>query len=97
MFTTPGYGVITDVVSPDFAEDVILYPNPTNTWFSVKVPGESSWMDVHIFDIGGRLVNAGRIQASDKMDISDLNPGIYLVQIADPSGNVATRKLAVSR
>jgi hypothetical protein len=97
MFTTPGYGAITGVATNDFSEDLVLYPNPGNTWFSVKITGEAGLLDVRIFDLSGRLVGADRIQSDEKKDISDLNPGIYLVQIADQSGNVATRKLAVSR
>lgn len=70
---------------------ISLYPNPTSDVFSIETSNNQIISNVSITDINGRVVKTfGANQTS--YDISDLNTGMYLVEIKSENG-VETKKL----
>src|SRR5690606_10022665 len=74
-------------------EDIMLYPNPTASFVYVGFPTNSSSVKVSLFDFLGRKVKDASIYVSDnKMDMSSLSSGLYIVRI-ESGKKVKTIKL----
>ncbi len=66
------------------ATKMILYPNPVQSSLNIVNPEKAS--SYAIFDLTGRLVKSGLLDASrreTKVDVSVLGTGVYSVRIAD--------------
>ena len=68
-----------------------LYPNPTTGEVQINAAFET--LTVH--DLTGKRVLQlrGDFEAGQRLDMSTLERGLYLVQIKDNSGNMQTTKL----
>ena len=66
-----------------------LYPNPTNSIFNVEIPNEVVKL-VTIFDLSGKKLLESNQQ---KIDVSSLASGIYMVNIETESGKIGVSKL----
>ena len=71
--------IITDLLELS-NNDLLIYPNPAKNWIGLKnLQGNTQ---LTIFDIHGRLCKNTSIEAdSFILDISELNPGMYLIQL----------------
>ena len=58
---------------------VMLSPNPATS--EVTIAGAEKYDSVSIYDQSGRLVIQGKINKTGKLDISELQSGIYLVEL----------------
>ena len=84
-------GFIINVMSPSqltginyISNDISssIYPNPSENFISVSAgfnPGSS----YKIVNITGSEVMNGNISADEKLNISSLSPGIYIIRVAD--------------
>ena len=70
--------------------NVNIYPNPSKDW--VKIDGISEVSDVQIFDITGKLVLLQEYQVDDRIDISNLTVGMYILNIRNSEG-VSSKKI----
>ena len=76
-------GVYQGLSSQQKEDDGIrVYPNPAASYLTIKAPGTVS--KVTISDISGRTVRSG--EASEAIDISDLQDGVYLLQLFNEQG-----------
>ncbi len=66
-----------EVVDSEF----IIYPNPAKNEIFVK--GLSRITEFSIYDLSGRLIKKGKYQPNSFINISDLSPESYVLQIAD--------------
>ena len=68
-----------------------IYPNPTNTSFSVN----TNVSDIEIYDLTGKLVKFfnGEFTRTDTFDISTLNTGMYIVKVENSNNQTVTTKL----
>ncbi len=66
-----------------------LYPNPATTEFTVELDQEQI-DQIAMYNLQGQLV---KTSSSDRVNISDLTSGIYLVKVTSTSGATATQKL----
>ncbi len=77
--------------------EVLLFPNPASS--SVQITwGNSTLKSITIYDMLGKLIVTEKIknnQIQTSFDVSNLNTGIYLVQLSDESNNVTTKRLIV--
>jgi len=64
---------------------IIIYPNPAKDYMQVNAVNILDQMNMKIFQSSGDLVMDEEIYSQDRVDISQLAPGYYLVQIT--SGN----------
>jgi hypothetical protein len=72
-----------------------IYPNPIDEYleidFSEKV--NQGIYNIEIFDMHGRIVHSATLKNSrNKVNLSSLAKGIYLLKISDESGNVLVSK-----
>jgi len=77
------------------SESLKLFPNPAQEWFRVNSSSGTA-NELEIRDISGRILLQKRIQISEKLNISQLAPGMYLVTLRS-DGKIHSGKLVVTR
>lgn len=65
--------------------DILIYPNPVKSILNVKNISEKA--NYKIYSAAGRLVSSGLI-VNNKIDVSALLSGVYVIDIEDKKGNV---------
>ena len=70
----------------DFAENVVLYPNPASDMFKIK--NDETISDVVVYNIVGKKLISESHKPGKSHDISRLTKGIYLVRLLDKSNNI---------
>lgn len=63
--------------------DIKIFPNPTNSLINIVLAENNTLIKVAIYDIKGKLVFQGN---EKKMNISNLNKGIYFVRVFTNNG-----------
>ena len=79
--------------TPDLAvENPTVYPNPVleRLWFSGLPSGESTW---EVFDIHGRLCQSGQTLHLTSIDVSDLQPSLYVIQVQNSHSSLVFKFL----
>lgn len=76
---------VSDVATLDFR----MYPNPTADFINIKA--KTAISNVKIYSTLGRLVKD--VTAENRIDISDLSAGYYIVKIQDELGHLGVKKL----
>ena len=74
-----------------------LFPNPANSILQLTQQGNDQILEVTVFEINGKLVNKvteklSMLNGVSVLDIKDLNPGIYFIDILLSNGNKQTLK-----
>ncbi len=69
-------------------QNFVVFPNPANEQFSIVIEGQTEAGQIMISDISGKMVRNLQLNAQDdysvfesRVDISDLNPGMYFVTV----------------
>jgi len=75
--------------------DVELYPNPTNGLINIAGTDIRNIKEISIFNqLGQKVMNLNASQLNNNsFDISNLNKGVYFVQLKDNSNNSKTMKI----
>ncbi|WP_333660538.1 S8 family peptidase [Chishuiella changwenlii] len=70
-----------------------VYPNPVVNELSVNLPSNVKNAQINIFDVAGRSVIKTEVKkSSDKINVSNLAKGVYIVEIKTTNG-VVTKKI----
>ena len=86
--TFTGTSQTTDLTAINVAS-VQVYPNPTTNFFMVK--HANAIARVEVINLVGRTVRTFEyVDASDKLNVSDLPRGMYLVRMTNKNGQVMT-------
>ena len=89
----------TGISLPSIHEKPILpYPNPVSDKLMVDLYGNSDEANIQLFDLTGRLQLTTRIPAGQGkviVDVSPLNPGIYLLKVTDREKVIGVGKVVV--
>ena len=89
-FTTNGTLSSSDQVLTNIA----MYPNPTNSILNIENAENST---IEIYDLLGRLIlTRSNISLHEKIDVSNLNAGTYLIRFKNES-IIATDKFIISK
>lgn len=84
---------VLSVEEVDNKHNIKVYPNPTNTSFSLNLQSEGDFI-IHIIDMNGRLIKNIKSNSENVYDVSSLNDGVYLVNIMFKNSNqISTFKL----
>lgn len=65
------------------AQLLSVYPNPTQGVITVKLPSGITNADIAIINISGKLQNVVNINNNDKIDLSKLPQGIYVLKVVN--------------
>jgi len=68
-----------DFVTKDLITDLKLYPNPAKDVLNVS---NTASEDYKIFDMGGKLINSGKLQRGS-VNVSGLVKGAYMIQVGE--------------
>ena len=76
-------GVAVKPLASETISKVSIYPNPTNSNFSIEIPENFVGGEISIIDLTGKVVMRDRITQSavKRFDVSNLNDGIYLIRM----------------
>ena len=85
--------IINDVDEMGFKTGVKVYPNPANNYIIVE---SSSIIYVGLYNSSGKEVISKQGIFSEKIDVSELNPGTYILKVNDFKTNlVTTQKIII--
>jgi len=71
--TTTGVNSITEE-----SFDLKVYPNPTNSWFTVEIPNLIEEYTIYVFDYTGKLISTK--QNNNQVDLTSASTGVYFIQ-----------------
>jgi len=71
-----------DVILPD-AIEISCYPNPTNGIVTLTGLAVSGTYTIHIYSIGGWLMDSYKERNPSNIDLGHLDSGVYVIQISD--------------
>ncbi len=75
--------------------DVELYPNPATDYINIKGYNDlEEDVLLSIFDLQGKIIKSEYIYA-DRVDVSYLDEGIYLIQLATANGVITSEKIVI--
>ena len=72
---------------------LVIYPNPASDMLHLE--GDSDGRQVSLFDITGRKVYQGAYQHD--ITVSNLNNGMYFIQVVTTEGQVINQKFIISK
>ncbi|HHH53943.1 MAG TPA: T9SS type A sorting domain-containing protein [Bacteroidetes bacterium] len=74
----------------------IIYPNPANNELNINLGNVTESMIVEIYNTDGKKVIYKKISTSrGKIDISDVQSGVYFVNILKDNGEAITKKVFI--
>ena len=73
----------------EIKNEVVLYPNPVSTVLNIKGIEISA---VQVYSISGSLMISEKAMYSNRVDVSSLPNGIYVIKMTDDAGEVAVKK-----
>lgn len=80
------FTVSTDVsVNRIASSDVSLFPNPSNSEFTLNISGVNNY-SVYVYSVSGQLVSSSNVTTSTFRFGSDLKPGLYVLQVVSDAG-----------
>lgn len=71
---------------------LVFYPNPSKDFINVQAENDYQVENIQIFDLNGRLVTNKTDFNTDRIDISKLNQGSYILK-AKVNGTVISKKI----
>jgi len=80
-----------------------IFPNPVQTTASVRIVlAEAGLVQVHIYDVLGRLVQQERVEAAEGildlgLDLRDRSAGTYVARVTAASGETDTQTFTIAR
>jgi Secretion system C-terminal sorting domain len=89
-----GFANATFVLSTDsfYLAGFKMYPNPADSIFAIELPQNVLSSNVEMFDIAGKTILKKTITTLDnKIDISSLVAGTYLVNVSNNEANYTTQ------
>ncbi len=89
-----GISSTTALADPQFT----VAPNPAQDWINIELDA-AKWQaaSAQVVDISGRVILEKEIQAQARLDISDLNDGLYLLKLSNTQGQEGQRLITIAR
>lgn len=85
-------GIVTNIENKIVNNEIVISPNPATNYIIISALAEDI-SSVSIFSINGRLLMEN--QKNNRLNIQQLNNGIYLVRVITNDGYVTSGKLVV--
>lgn len=91
---TPTLGIDEVVSNSDTNKDLIIYPNPTDSYINLDLPTNFVNGTVNIYNvIGQRISESKLIDFSNIVDLSKIEKGIYLLEVVSKKGLTITKRV----
>jgi len=71
------------------AKEVLVYPNPTTGFLNIE--STQKIHKIEVYNLAGKLLR--KEQSTRKLNLSDLNQGVYLIRITPETGASLTKKI----
>ena len=71
------------------ANEVLVYPNPTTGFLNIE--STQKIHKIEVYNLAGKLLR--KEQSTRKLNLSDLNQGVYLIRITPETGASLTKKI----
>ncbi|MDG1333914.1 MAG: T9SS type A sorting domain-containing protein [Crocinitomicaceae bacterium] len=87
---------VCDVGVEDLAADeVLIYPNPTNNFFTIEFSDEmNGQVRYELFSLTGEVVLSNEMmETTNTVDMSSLTNGVYLCKIFSENGTIVTERI----
>lgn len=86
VYTTPPTCTFLGNTNFDFIK-LTVFPNPTNGLIYLQLEAFNNDVNYKVYDINGRILKSSKILSQNsEINVSDLNSGIYLLEIASNEG-----------
>jgi len=86
-------GLITGTANPDYSGGLTIYPNPASDKFTVETPELLNGFVEVYNNLGIRVYSAAVTNENAIVDVCSFAGGIYLVNILNEEGLIASRKI----
>lgn len=77
-----------------------FFPNPCNAQITIQISNyQEQALVVSVYDLSGRLVKEANYSAADKIqiDVSDLENGVYTLQVFSEEKSLGVQKLLIQK
>ncbi len=89
--------ITTGIADNGIVQGLKVYPNPTTGEFTVHTDG-SLISEIRVYDMVGKLVMAKAVEGDDtQLDLSQSNPGMYILRLVKEGQLVGTSKIVLTR
>lgn len=78
-------------------KNLIFYPNPADHSLTIQLEHTAKSMEIYIYDLMGKLVLEKSLYETNTLDVSTLNPGMYILRLVHDSEILQTEKLQITR
>ncbi len=97
ILTESDYVTSTGEVIKDYSYDegIVVFPNPASTYINVELPGIAKATEWNIIDTQGNKIAKGKAENISHIDISELKPGVYFMQVINEKKKSAVCKFVV--
>ena len=83
---------ITTSINSIKDSETIVYPNPSNSILYLKNLGEEI-ISVELFDLTGKLIVKEQNSSLEKLDLSTLNSGTFILMVMNKNGSVSKHRI----
>jgi bilirubin oxidase len=77
-------------ISDVLAESVRVFPNPSSDFVTIETSKSNSIQGISLFDVGGKEIKSF-LDANKRINISQLNSGLYFLTVKTPKGYVVKK------
>lgn len=89
-------GQVTALNEANVSQHLSVFPNPASSVLNINLNSKAGVASSYsLVDITGRTVMTGNADNSFSLNVNDVNPGLYFVQITLKDGNVATKRVVI--
>ena len=79
-------------------ENILAYPNPVSNILNIEISNISPENSISVYDVSGKKVFSSGLKSSvNKLDFSNLKPGVYLYQIFSGTTLLKNDKLILEK
>jgi hypothetical protein len=77
-------------ITPEDLSEISIYPIPATDYLNIKMPNHIKIKSIRLVDMNGKVVVQLQNQV-EKVNVSNLQQGVYLIQITTENGSISKR------
>ena len=85
LFTYNATWLSLNVANHNATPEISIYPNPTSDFITIENNNSEQFLSIELLDYAGKRIKSID-QKTTSVDLSDLTPGVYLLQITTEKG-----------